>query len=156
MLNIYVIELGMMQKETKETNMTNEITEVLLYEFRGEENTFLITIRCDLEWSHTKFIEFLNSMRNYCKHKQEEDPLDKEIAQGFWFVSSYIREWTSHPDFRKANKFSDDYYTQSYDLIYDLSYWYFMEEPIFIEEEEFEKEINILEEYLKKDGLGDF
>lgn len=63
--------------------MTSEVTEELLYEFRGEENSFLITLRCDLEWSHAKFVKLLNAMRNYCKQKQPSDPLDKEIAQGF-------------------------------------------------------------------------
>ncbi|WP_459477435.1 hypothetical protein [Clostridium saccharoperbutylacetonicum] len=128
--------------------MTNELTEELLYEFRGEENSFLITIRCDLEWSHNKFIKFLYTMKDYCKQKQSKDPLDKEIAQGFWFVTWFIKDWTSHQGFRKANKFSDDYYTESYELIHDLSYWYFVEESIYIEEKDFEEEIKILESYI--------
>lgn len=133
--------------------MNKELIEGLLNEFRGEENSFLITIRCDLEWSHTKFVKLLNTMRDYCKQKESNDPLDKEITQGFWFVSFYIKDWTSHPGFRNANKFPDDYYIQSYELIYDLSYWYFMEEPIYIDEKYFEEEINILESYLKKDDI---
>lgn len=130
--------------------MKNELTEELLYEFNGEENSFLITIRCDLEWSHAKFIKLLNTMRDYCKQKQSRDPLDKEIAQGFWFVTWFIKDWTSHSGFRNGNKFSDDYYTQSYKFIHDLSYWYFMNEPIYVEEEYFELEIKILEAYIKK------
>lgn len=133
--------------------MTSELTEELLYEFRGEENSFLITIRCDLKWSHTKFVKLINTMRDYCKQKQSNDPLDKEIAQGFWFVSWFIKDWTSHPDFRKANKFSEDYFNQSYELIYDLSYWYFMEESIYSEEKDFKEEIKLLEVYNNKDEL---
>lgn len=102
--------------------MTSEINEELLYEFRGEENSFLIAIRCDLEWSHAKFVKLLNTMNNYCKQKHSSDPLDKEIAQGFWFVSWYIKDWTSHSGFRNANKFHDDYYTHSYELIHNFSY----------------------------------
>ncbi|AWI04658.1 hypothetical protein [Clostridium drakei] len=131
--------------------MTNKVTDKLLHEFRGEGNCFLISIRCDLEWSHNKFINLLNSMRDYCKQMQSSDPLDKEITQGFWFVSWYIKDWTSHSNFRNINKFSEEYYSQSYELICDLSYWYFMNEPIFVEEEYFKLEINILEGYVNKD-----
>lgn len=131
--------------------MSNNLIDELLYEFRGEKESFLITIRCDLEWSHDKFIKFLSTIRNYCKHRQLSNQLDKEIAQGFWFISWFIKDWTSHPDFRKANKFSDNYYTESYELIHDLSWWYFMEEPIYIEDKDFKEKIKILKSNIKND-----
>lgn len=62
----------------------------------------------------------LNIYKNI--EKQVSDNLNKEIAQGFSYVSCFIKDWTKHPDFRVSNNYSDNYYEESYEIIQDLSW----------------------------------
>ncbi|MDP4177122.1 MAG: hypothetical protein Q8900_02115 [Bacillota bacterium] len=120
----------------------------LLDELKGEENSFILNIRCKIEWKHDSFIKLVRIMRYYCSNRENEEKLDKNIAEGFWFVSWFIKDWTSHENFRKTNKFPDEYFNKAYEIIFDLCYWYFTQECIFISEDTFNEEINELEKII--------
>lgn len=98
----------------------------LLRHFRGEDDSFLITIRCDLNWNHEFFINMISSMIKCCEVSKDGELLGREIASGFWYASWFIKEWSEHPNFRSKNNLGEEYYVRCYELLSDLAYYYFV------------------------------
>lgn len=91
---------------------------------------FLIEIRININWDHQKFIKLLRNMYYYSDSNKETDTLNREYAGGFWYLSHFVEDWTTHENFRKNNPLSNDYYEEAYEMIYALSYWYFNQDPL--------------------------
>jgi len=96
--------------------------EVLRKEFDAEEGTFLLQIRCDLEWDKEAFTRLVAAMHTYCEHDRENEMLERWVANGFWFVSTFVRTWTTHPNFPQVH--SKDYYDRCYGRLEDLAFLY--------------------------------
>lgn len=97
-------------------------------------------------------MKLLMTMRDYCRSLEEEVKLEREIAEGFWFISHFVRDWTTHEGFRNANKLPEEYYIEAYELIYHLSWWYFTNDCPFISEDDFNEELEHIESlYAKRD-----
>lgn len=126
----------------------DDLKSKLLYELQGEKNSFLISIRVHLEWDHSKLMDVLNLMYKYILNSEVNELLERDVANGFWFFSNFVKDWSSHEGFRHANQYSEEYFNQAYEVIYFLSDWYFSGECPFIHKEDFKEEIQLLNKYV--------
>lgn len=94
-------------------------------EFDAEESTFLHTVRCKILWDPEAFRSLTAAMYDVAAEVHGNPTIEKWIAEGFWFCDTWIREWTSHPNFPRA---CDREYEASLELIHDLAWFLFMGE----------------------------
>ena len=78
----------------------HEQLDLLRREFEADQGTFLLGLRGEgLEWDKAAFSRFEKAMRWACEHFQDEDRLDRWMAEGSHYASWLVRDWTSHPHF---------------------------------------------------------
>ena len=118
--------------------------EILINEFNAGDNSFLLDIRCNINFDKNKLLNLLHSAYYYCLNFNEDKHLDRFFASGFWYISHFVKDWTSHENFREKNILDDDYYEKVYEIIYDLSFWYFMNESPYMDKEELLRQIDDL------------
>ena len=99
--------------------------EVLKKEFEGEEGSFILKLRCELNWDKNAFSSLASSMCDVAEKYKGKQSIPTWIAHGFWFFDTWVKEWTSHPDFPRPEK---EYYENSIELIHDLAYYLFIGE----------------------------
>lgn len=128
----------------------DDLKEKIKYEFDGEDNSFLIKIRVHLHWDHSHFVEVMNLFYNFILHNDNINFLERDIARGFWFYANFVKEWSSHVNFRAKNKYSNDYFNQAYEIIYFLADWYFTGECPFTEHQAFIEEFDRLNFIVKE------
>jgi hypothetical protein len=61
-------------------------------------------------------------------HKQDT-MLPRWLANGFWYISDFVEEWTSHPAWEKKRAREPDYFKKAYERLHRLAYWFFEGEP---------------------------
>ncbi len=93
--------------------------EALKREFDGEEGSFSIKLRCGLNWDKRAFSNLVSTMYDIAEKYKGEESIPIWVAYGFCFFDTWIREWTSHPDFPRPEK---EYYESSVGLIRDLTH----------------------------------
>jgi len=98
----------------------------LKYEFSAEDGSFLDELRTRLNWDKGLFLQLLSAMKACCESTETSDTLDRQTAQGFWYCSRFIPQWTSHERFPRH--FSAEYYKCAYQLLDGLADWYFFGE----------------------------
>jgi len=108
-----------MQSDFMEDFMT-----ILKNEFDAGEGSFLIKLRPNLEWDKEAFNRLATAMKRCAESKSNEPKLERWVVEGFWFVPRFVREWASHPNFKKVH--AADYYPRAFTRLDDLAYWYFM------------------------------
>lgn len=96
---------------------------ILKNEFDAGEGSFLIKLRSNLEWDKAAFNRLTSAMKLCAESKSAETKLERWIAEGFWYVPRFVREWTTHPNFPKVH--AADYYEKAFTQLDDLAYWYF-------------------------------
>ena len=96
---------------------------ILKSEFDGEDGSFLLIARCELRWDKVAFRHMTNAMYDVAIKFKDKTKIDQWVANGFWFCDTWVREWTSHPDFPKPGK---EYYEDSIELLHDLAYLLFV------------------------------
>jgi len=102
----------------------HEQLDLLHREFEADQGTFLLSLRGEgLVWDKAAFSRFEKAMRWACEHFQDEDQLDRWMAEGFHDVSWFVREWTSHPNFPRPEP--EQYYNDCIQRIGDLADWFF-------------------------------
>jgi hypothetical protein len=72
---------------------------ILRREFDAEEGSFLIQVRCRLEWDWDAFRRLTSAMYDVADEAKGQPSVETWIAQGFWYCDTFIRNWTSHPNF---------------------------------------------------------
>ncbi len=97
--------------------------EILEKEFKAEDNTFLIQLRIDLKWDEMAFSRLIEAMISYCENHSLDKKVDRWIAEGFWYIPTFTRSWSSHQSFPRL--FPNEYYEKSYDLLDELAFWFF-------------------------------
>lgn len=100
--------------------------DILKAEFSAEENSFLLKLRIDLEWDQQAYRTMVEAMKMYCENHSDETKVDKWLAEGFWYIPSFTRDWSSHPNFPRP--YSEEYYRNAYEELDDLAFWFFMGE----------------------------
>lgn len=97
---------------------------ILKNEFEAGEGSFLIKLRPGLEWDKAAFNRLTSAMKRCAEGTSSEPKLERWVAEGFWYVPRFVREWSTHPDFPKVH--SDEYFNKAFTRLDDLAYWYFM------------------------------
>jgi hypothetical protein len=95
-------------------------------EFDGEADSFLIQLRVDLHWNRQAFARLVDTMQRYLETERDPEHLPRWVAEGFWFLDHFVRDWTSHPNFPRH--FGEDYYEAALERLHDLAYWLFVGE----------------------------
>ena len=65
----------------------------------------------------------VTAMEACCKAYEGQESLERWLAQGFWFMSWFVKDWTTHPGFHRPQP--QEYYENALDRLNDLSYWFF-------------------------------
>ncbi|SEB36749.1 Immunity protein 41 [Tenacibaculum sp. MAR_2009_124] len=120
----------------------------LIDEFDAKEGSFLLELRTDLNWNHRAFLNLLNNLLQECKKTNDHIILNRNIAEGVWYISHFIKNWSTHRNFRK--EYSDEYYEKAYELIYDLATYYFSSFSPYTSGDKFETLLEELENLTKK------
>jgi hypothetical protein len=97
--------------------------QTLREEFEAREGSFVIQLRPALIWDRAAFVRMTDAMRDCAVHLENSDTRAQWLAEGFWFLSKFVREWTSHPSFPRP--FEALYYQAAYQRLDDLAYWFF-------------------------------
>jgi hypothetical protein len=110
----------------------DEILDLLRREFSADQGTFLLGLRGEgLEWDKAAFSRLEKAMRSACEHFQDSHQLDRWMAEGFYYTSWFVRDWTSHPNFPRPEP--DQYYEDCIRRIADLADWFFQGSHSYIE-----------------------
>jgi len=105
--------------------MTDNLT-ILRNEFGADDGSFLIRLRVHLTWDRDAFTRVITAMQTYCEQSDHPDTLERWIAEGFWFIPRFVRDWTTHENFPREH--AAEYYERAFERLDDLAYWYFMGE----------------------------
>ena len=100
--------------------------EVLQVEFEGGDGSFLVQLRIGLSWDVAAFNRLTRAMLEVVEARDPADPIPRWLAEGYWYLDWYVREWTSHGAFPRPH--SSSYYEQAYQRLHDLAYWLFFGE----------------------------
>lgn len=100
-----------------------DVLGLLRSEFDADDGTFLLKLRSELVWDQVAFVRLEHAMRHACEVFQGRDELDRWVAEGFYFASHWVKDWTQHPNFPRPEPSS--YYDASISTIEDLANWFF-------------------------------
>ncbi len=85
----------------------------------------MILVRSELRWDKEAFGRLTRLMYEAASELQNSDQLPTDIAEGFWLIDTWLREWTRHENFPRP---SEPYYSEALELVHDLAYFLFMQE----------------------------
>jgi hypothetical protein len=97
--------------------------QTLRHEFEAREGSFLIQLRPDLVWDRSAFSRLTDAMRECAVHHESRQTRDRWIAEGYWYLATFVKDWSSHPNFPRP--FDASYYEAAYQRLDDLAYWFF-------------------------------
>ena len=97
--------------------------DILRREFDAEEGSFLFQARVSLKWDWDAFRRLTSAMYHVADEVKGQPSVETWIAQVFWFCDTWIRDWTSHPDFPRP---PEDAYREALALLDHLAYFLFM------------------------------
>lgn len=95
------------------------------------EDGFLLKLRTDLSWDRAAFTRLDRAMRAVCEEYEGADQLDRDLAEGFHALATWVPEWTSHPNFPRPEP--ESYYTACLERLSLLAYWFFTGGSPYIE-----------------------
>ena len=110
--------------------------QVLRNEFEGGKGSFLIQIRPSCNWNKASFTRLITAMQRCCEKFSHRKTLERWMANGFWYLSFFVRDWTTHPNFPQVHE--PEYYKKAYQRLDDLAYWFFFGESPYLPGKEFE------------------
>jgi hypothetical protein len=99
---------------------------ILRREFTAEDGSFLIQLRCQLTWDKAAFSRVILAMEKCAVAHQGRDVIERWIAEGFWYIEGFTKDWSTHPSFPRPH--GEEYYEAAYERLSDLSYWLFVGE----------------------------
>ena len=102
---------------------------VLRREFAAEEGTFLLTLRRDMRWDAAAFTRLEKAMRCVCAEYAQHPTLERWMADGFYFVATWVPRITSTSRFQRPA--STEYYRSAIERIQALGYWFFTGQSLF-------------------------
>jgi hypothetical protein len=71
----------------------------------------------------------------YPHHNGNDTMLPRWLADGFWYLSTFVRGHTSHPAWEKIVAQEPEYFSHAYERLDDLASWFFSGECPWIDEE---------------------
>ena len=118
--------------------MTSDYTSVLAHEFSAGEGSFLLQLRTDMRWDKTAFSRLTEGMLACCRAYDIGNPqptlfgpaydtarLPRWLAEGFWYVGTFVRDWTSHSAWSARKAREQNYYDEAYYRLFMLGAWFF-------------------------------
>ena len=96
--------------------------DVLKREFDAEEGSFLLRMRCELDWDWQAYRRLTSAMYDVADEARGQASIETWVAQGFWFVDTSVRDWTGHPSFPRP---SEEEYRDAIQLLHDLAWFLF-------------------------------
>jgi len=103
--------------------MDDSYMETLKREYEAQDGSFLLEVRTSLRWDREVFSRLTAAMKQCCIDSAGKDVLDRWLAELFWYLSDFVRDWTMHPNFPRM--YPREYYEKAYERLYNLAYWYF-------------------------------
>ncbi len=97
--------------------------ETLQREFSAQPGTFLSKLRPGFEWDQEAFSRLLEAMQTCCEEQERTPELERWLAEGFWYVSWYVKQWTTHERFPRP--YPQEYYDKAYQRLLLLASWFF-------------------------------
>lgn len=97
---------------------------ILRSEFSAEPGSFLLRLRSELTWDAVAFSRLASCMEVCAAAYGGASSLPRWLAEGFWYCSHFIQEWSSHASFPREH--APDYYTAAYERLRNLAYWFFV------------------------------
>jgi hypothetical protein len=92
--------------------------EILKSEFDAEEGSFLIQARVRLKWDWDAFRRMTSAMYDVADEVKGQSSIETWIAEGFWYCDTFIRDWTSHPNFPRP---PEEAYRNALELLSNLA-----------------------------------
>jgi hypothetical protein len=122
----------------EQLTMADNYRDILKSEFAAEEGSFLLQIRVHMQWDAAAFSRLTQAMLECCEEFDARDKhttgatyandsscLPRWLAEGFWYVSWFIRNWTTHPAWKDRTAPHQDYYDRAYERLHMLADWFF-------------------------------
>lgn len=97
--------------------------ETLRHEYEAQEGLFLLAVRVQLQWDKSAFTLLTAAMKQCCVESTGKDALERWLAELFWYLPAFVRDWTTHPDFPPI--YAPAYYDHAYERLDSLAYWFF-------------------------------
>jgi hypothetical protein len=114
----------------------NDDLDSLRREFDAGDGSFLLRVRTELVWDRAAFSRLALAMEACCERFAERSSLDRWLAEGFWYVSTFVKDWTTHPSFPRVEP--EEYYIECYERLDQLAFWFFTGESPYEEGRGFE------------------
>jgi hypothetical protein len=92
----------------------------------NSSTSFLDKLRVELLWDHESLMIIINEIAKVRSVLNTPSFTDTELTSTLWFFSHFVKDWTTHSNFRKRNRLSNEYYELAYSIIYDVVFWYFL------------------------------
>lgn len=71
----------------------------------------------------------------YLRRNEYDTMLPRWLADGFWYLSTFVRGHTSHPAWERTIAQEPEYFSQAYERLDDLASWFFSGQLPWIDEE---------------------
>ena len=120
--------------------MSDDWYGILQHEFNANEGSFLLQLRSNLVWDKGAFSRLVEAMVECCRaYDTSNDPpttafpgspyyeltVPRWLADGFWYLSTFVRDHTSHTAWHQKIAREPDYYNKAYERLFDLADWFF-------------------------------
>ena len=118
--------------------MADDYTSVLAHEFEARDGSFLLQLRVELRWDKAAFTRLTEAMRACCQAydegnvpaavlepSREPQMVPRWLADGYYYLSTFVRDWTTHPAWAKQTAPEQEYYDAAYERLHFLAEWFF-------------------------------
>ena len=109
-------------EKLKHPDAPGSARDILRREFYAEEGSFLIQARVHLEWDWDAFRRLASAMYDVADEVKGQPSIETWIAEGFWYCETFIRDWTSHPNFPRP---TEEAYQDALELLHNLASFLF-------------------------------
>ena len=96
---------------------------ILRREFSAEEGSFLLQLRVELVWDREAFSRLTKAMLDYVRTLEDRESLPRWAAEGFWYLSGVVRDWSTHANFPRRHP--EAYYQAACERLDLLADWLF-------------------------------
>lgn len=104
----------------------DQMMQRLQHAFAADEGSFLLCLRTENTWDNEAFVELVQDMRSVCELHTGAEMIERWLADGFWYLPSFVQSWTSHPDFPRKQMPMD--LRLACGLLEDLAHWFFTDD----------------------------
>lgn len=115
------------QPETSQaTSDPDDLLERLNQAFTGFDESFLSEFRHEFIWNQAKFNQLIRDMQQICENRSGQELIERWLADGFWYLPNFVKSWSAHPEFPKANLPAN--FQLMCELLEDLAHWFFTDD----------------------------